>query len=373
VRVGWTDHLVALVGRSEAAAARLATGPPDRRAALALRARRDVARLSVRLDASPLTDETAGQVDAGLAPATAGSGPAPAATGGWAGALRLDTLPSQDVAAVEYANLLACADIEPDVAGFILERPLDALVRLHAEICRGLVDPALVGRPRRTEQAISDGAQGRLLYRAAEPDQVPGLLAGLEEWVRRSSAGLPALVVAGVVHERLLEWQPFEAGNGRLARAASRVLLRARGLDPDGLAVPERLLAADRGGYFAEVAATKRRRGDLTLWLERYGEALAAALETAADAVGTTTPTPSPPKRALVLAEELGPDGVVTLPDYAERAGVSPATARVELDRLAAAGVLRVQPHSRGSRYQRVPDARPGPGQDPDQERRAST
>jgi Fic family protein len=260
---------------------------------------------------------------------------------------------TQEVAAVEYANLLACADREPEIAAGLLEQPVEALAALHAEICRGLVAVDVLGRPRRSDQAIHDGAQGRVLYRAPDPETIPGLLGELATWITHGGAGLPPLVVAGVLQERLLEWQPFEAANGRLARAASRVLLRARAVDPEGVAVPERLLAADPAGYYAEVAATRRRGGDPSLWLERYGEALAAALEDAADAIAPPRAVPVP-ARAREVAEALGEGVLLTVREYAERARVTPATARADLRLLADEGVLTLEPRSRGLRYRRI-------------------
>lgn len=361
MRIDWTEHLIDLVGQSEAAAVRLALAPVERRAAAIAAARGESARLSARLDASPLTPETAAEVlareAAGLPtvdglPERPGSGSGSEATGGWARVLRLDGMQTQQVAAVEYANLLACFDVEAQVAETFLERPLEGLARLHAELCGGLVAPEVLGRPRRTVQAVHDGAQGSVLYRAARPSDVAGLLHELAQQITRRAAGLPTLALAGAVHERLLDLQPFEAGNGRLARSASRVVLRARGLDPDGLAVTERGLAADPTGYHAEVAAT-RRRGDLSLWLERYGEALVSALEGAAEALAPQ-PRPALPQRARAVADPLAPGEALTVRQYAERAGISVATARGDLRLLARAGIVELEPRSRGLRYRRT-------------------
>ena len=361
VRIAWTDHLVELVGQAAAAAARIAGAPDQARRALATSATREWARLSARLDGSPLTEETAAAIDAGAVPAALAArveaheakGPDP--SGGWATALRLDArhldqLETQDVAAIEYANLLTCAQLEPQLTQEFFERPRQALTQLHAAICRGLVAPDVLGRPRRTAQAVHDGAQGHVLYYAADPDTLPDLLDAFGRWLADDSATLPTLVLAGVVHERLLEWQPFEAGNGRLARAASRVVLRARGLDPDGLAVPERLLAADATGYYREVSATRRRRGELSGWLERYGEALVAGLESAAKAL-VCPPAVEVPRRAMAVIDGLAPPGTITLREYAEAAGVTFATARNELQTCVVAGVLERQPRASGLRF----------------------
>jgi len=355
VRVPWTDHLVTLVGRAEAAAARIRTADPAARATAAEAAARAAARASARLDASPLTDATADSVDRRLAEGRPPVDDAPPVTepgsgaAGWARALRLDGMETQDVAAVEYAGVLAAAAAEPDLAPAFLERPVETLRRLHALICRGLLDAEFLGRERATDQAVLDGAQGKVLYHLADPAALPGLLARLDAWVRGPSATVHPLAVAGAVHELLLAWGPFEAGNGRVARAAARLVLRGGGLDPDGLAVPETRLLADRTRYHGEVAATGRRRGDLGPWLERAGEAVVAALEEAADRLAPVA-MPRPPDRAVDVVAELPAGHGLGLREYAGRAGVTLATARTDLDALRRAGLVDTDAGTRGLR-----------------------
>ncbi|MEX2621760.1 MAG: Fic family protein [Egibacteraceae bacterium] len=357
-RVGGGGHLAALSADVDAVAARLAAVPAPARRAQAAVARRESARLSARLDASTLTDATATEVDQrlanGMAPvdgAADGVSPAARLVAGWAQTLKVDALATQEVAAVEYANLLACFDAEPDLAGVLADRPRAVLAELHTLVCRGLVDGAVAGRPRRTEQAVHDGAQGRVLYRAAPPGRLDGLLDGLAAWLTGPAETQPAVVVAGVVHGRILEWQPFEAANGRVARAASRLVLRARGVDPEGLAVAERLAAADPLAYHREVAASIHR-GDLGLWLERAAESVLDALVTAAEAVDPGG-APDPPVRATAVAHGLGPGAAITLADYAEAAAVPRATCREDLRALVVAGWMAPEPGTHGLRYRR--------------------
>jgi len=363
----WADPLVEVVAQVEFAAGRVAAAAPDARASLARRSRRRAALLSARLDASPLEAETAATVDdredRGLPltePAPVGEA-ASAPAGGWATALKLDGMRTQDVAAVEYAALLACFDAEPAISASFFESPLDGFDGLAVEVGRGLVAPAALGRLRRSQQSVSDGAQGRVLYHGPDPDRLPGLMEGLGEWLRTTAAGVPTVAVAAVVHERVLEWQPYEAGNGRIARAASRVVLRARGLDPQGVAVPEEGFAADALGYYAEFAATQRRRGDLSIWFERCGEALAAAFEEAAAALASTGGASEvaagwsgAAARGLDVVVALPPEAELTLPEYALQRGVSAATARIELRRHTAEGLLARAPGTRGLRYLRT-------------------
>lgn len=352
----YSHHLVGLVARAEAAATRLAATDPDRRAALVEPARREAAFLSARLDGSPLTPETAARVDGGEVPHLTHHSEADMGVG-WARALKLDRLETQEVAAVEYANLRAVVAHEEALAERCLAEPLDVLRHLHGIICQGLVDPAVVGRWRRTEQAVHEGGQGSVIYNAPAAELVEGAMADLVDWIRRRTLVLPPVITMGVVHERLLEIHPFEAGNGRVARAFARLVglgLRNGGaaIDPHGVAVPERQLWADATGYYAEVAATMRRQGDLSRWLERHTGATARALEVAADALDPR-PAPGLPERGRPVVAKLLPGRSTNLKAYAKDAGVDLRTARQDLAAFARAGVLVEVPGGGGLSFQR--------------------
>jgi hypothetical protein len=97
--------------------------------------------------------------------------------------------------------------------------PLQALARLHMLAAADQVDEDRLGRPR------ADAVVGPRLE----------LLAGLA--TGRTSA--PAPVVAAVAHGELLTLKPFGSADGIVARAVSRLVTIASGLDPHGLGVPE--------------------------------------------------------------------------------------------------------------------------------------
>ena len=354
LKLSYTHHLVSLVAETANLAGRLADLTPPQREQLLSTARRDSARLSARLDGSPLEPQTVAAVDRGewVRPE---AGLTAERAGGWASALRLDTMETQDLTAIEYANLCRTFDAEPELAEQLFDQPLVTLARLHGMICETLVEPEVIGRPRRTEQAVHDGAQGMVIFNAPDHETLPGLLEQLQQWLRgdgtEGSAAYPAPVVAAVVHERLLQWQPFEAGNGRVARAAARLVLRARGFDVDGLAVPERHWAADPTGYYYEVAATIRRRDDMGPWVERHLETLHTALLDTVRAVRPALRGPS--QRALALVEQLNPGEAITVSEYAGRAGISRETAGRDLRDLRIAGHLIGEPKSLGRRFRR--------------------
>ncbi|HEY0774059.1 MAG TPA: oxidoreductase [Nocardioidaceae bacterium] len=96
--------------------------------------------------------------------------------------------------------------------------PLQAFARLHTLAGKGVVDDAALGRPRDAASSARLTDLARLLVAPTEA---------------------PALVVAAVVHAELATLAPFESHNGIVARAAERLLLVARGVDPKSLVVPE--------------------------------------------------------------------------------------------------------------------------------------
>jgi len=97
--------------------------------------------------------------------------------------------------------------------------PLQALARLHMLAAADLVDGDRLGRPR------ADAEVGPRL------ELLAGLVTG------RTCA--PAPVVAAVAHGELLTLAPFGSADGVVARAVSRLVTIASGLDPRGLGVPE--------------------------------------------------------------------------------------------------------------------------------------
>jgi len=95
--------------------------------------------------------------------------------------------------------------------------PLQVLARLHTLAAADLVADDALGRP----------------APAAGPR-----LAALGQMLTAPSTA-PALVVAAVVHGEVATMGAFPEGAGVVARAASRLTLVTRGLDPAGVSVPE--------------------------------------------------------------------------------------------------------------------------------------
>jgi len=146
------------------------------------------------------------------------------------------------------------------------------LARLHAAAGAGWLPDADLGRVRWTGVAPRDLTG---LGAAPDGDAAAERLALLARTV--ATTRVPALVVAAVVHGELLALRPFTAGNGTVARAAARLLLCVRGLDPTGAVVPEVAWAATPHPYLAAAAqfATGTPDGVAT-WVVACADAVVA-------------------------------------------------------------------------------------------------
>lgn len=149
--------------------------------------------------------------------------------------------------------------------------PLQALAKMHTLVAVP-VTPDDVGRPRSgpPEDPLRLGI-------AVEPESVAPRLTDLARRLSMPTSA-PALVVAGIVHAELMALQPFTYGSGLVARAADRLVLCSRGLDPDNWSVPEAGLHEQGRPAYAR-ALRGYAEGDVVGWLRFYFAAMAAGTE----------------------------------------------------------------------------------------------
>jgi hypothetical protein len=140
------------------------------------------------------------------------------------GGLKLDEQPNASAASDPvFAGALRVAQAleggETTLVGVWQRAPLQALARLHMLAAADRVDEDQLGRPR------------------ADADVGPRL--ELLAKIVTGGSGAPAPVIAAVAHGELLTLAPFGSADGVVARAVSRLVTIATGLDPHGLGVPE--------------------------------------------------------------------------------------------------------------------------------------
>lgn len=136
--------------------------------------------------------------------------------------------------------------------------PLQAFARLHALAGKGDVDDASLGRP----------------VNAAGAERLNGLADTM------LSTKAPALLVAAVVHAELVSVAAFASYNGIVARAAERLVLVARGVDPASVVVPEAGHLALRAEYESNLRGYRDGgRNGLHAWLLYFTEAMTKAVD----------------------------------------------------------------------------------------------
>ncbi len=157
--------------------------------------------------------------------------------------------------------------------------PLQALARLHALAAADLADDARLGRPR------GDADVGRRLELLAE--------------VVTGGTQVPAPVLAAVAHGELLTLAPFGTADGVVARAVSRLVTIASGLDPHGLGVPEVYWMRHSGDYRAAARGFASGTPDgLAAWLVMSSRALHAGAREALSIAAAASSAASQQRKA---------------------------------------------------------------------------
>jgi hypothetical protein len=137
--------------------------------------------------------------------------------------------------------------------------PVQALARVHALAAGGTVPDADLGRP-------------------ASPDGVARLTALAAMLGQRTEA--PGLVVAALVHAEIVAAGAFTSHNGVVGRAAERLVLVARGVDPASVLVPEAGHAAEPEGYRSALHAYETGGANgVHQWLMYASQAFTRAAE----------------------------------------------------------------------------------------------
>lgn len=150
--------------------------------------------------------------------------------------------------------------------------PRQALARMHVVVAGDLgLDPDLLGRPRAAGAPVDDPLE---LGPAPDPLEVSARLDGLSRVVLATR--VPAVVVSAVVHGELLALRSFGTADGLVARAAARLVLVDRGLDPKAVSAPE-VGAVELQADYADSARAYVRAGPagVARWIVHCAAAVA--------------------------------------------------------------------------------------------------
>ena len=243
----------------------------------------------------------------------------------------------------------------------------------------GIVESGPRARPtqyRTAQNAIRESGSRSIIYLPPEAKDVPELMAGLVAWAAEAERqGLPAPLVAALVHYQFVTIHPYMDGNGRTGRLLSTFILHRAGYDLKGFYSLEEHYVADLGGYYGSLETHPhhnyymgRATADLTAYLEYFLSRMALtfqAVQKAAEAATRLEQSPMPdslrrldPRARRIIGLFASRETITSL-DVAGELGLSQRMARNLLARWTKEGWLEVADASRRARsYRLAPDLR---------------
>lgn len=134
------------------------------------------------------------------------------------------------------------------------QRALDeAVIReLHRRVLWNQGPLLTPGEYRKGENRIVD-ASGHPVFSTPSSGDVPDLMRDFASWLGTAADRHRPPVVAALAHLELVAIHPFNDGNGRTARAVSRMILVRHGYALNGLVSLDAQLDLDRPAYFAAI------------------------------------------------------------------------------------------------------------------------
>ena len=157
-------------------------------------------------------------------------------------------------------------------------------VRLLCEVHRLLLDGTRgtgkqPGKLRRSQNWIGGTRPGNAVFVPPPAQQVPELLAALEQFIHQAPAELPPLVKIALIHVQFEIIHPFLDGNGRIGRLLIAALLEHWQLLPEPLLYLSGYLKQHQMAYYRYLSNV-RTEGDWEGWVVFFLEGVAqAALE----------------------------------------------------------------------------------------------
>ncbi len=163
----------------------------------------------------------------------------------------------------------------------------NAVKKLHALVMGGGRKRVTPTAYRTVQNVIKESGTGRIVYLPPEPQDVPGLMASLSEWlIEAEREGIPCPIRAAIAHYQFATIHPYIDGNGRTARLLTTLVLRMGGYGLKGIYSLDEYYAKDLYGYYnALTIGTShnyymgRAKSDITKWVEYFIQGMAYSFE----------------------------------------------------------------------------------------------
>ncbi|GGK50061.1 Fic family protein [Nocardia camponoti] len=225
------------------------------------------------------------------------------------------------------------------------------------------------------QNVIREASTGRVVYMPPEAADVPGLMAGMFDWLNEQLAArvLPAPLIAALIHYQYATIHPYYDGNGRTARLLTTLVLHRAGYGLKGIYSLDEHYARNLTNYYTALTVGPshnyylgRADADLTEFVDYFCTSMAAALGSVRARATEVANTPTArhaddaavrrtldPRQRRVL-ELFRASREVTTADIASHLAVSPRTASTLARRWTETGFLMCENPSRRARSYRL-------------------
>lgn len=162
------------------------------------------------------------------------------------------------------------------------------------------------GLLRRSQNWIGGSRPGNAVFVPPPADQVPSLLAQLEQFIHsESNSNLPPLVKIALVHAQFETIHPFLDGNGRIGRLLIAVLMEHWQLLPEPLMYLSGYLKQHQSEYYQRLSSI-RTGGDWEGWVEFFLEGVAVAAAQAERGILNVASLIASDRRRLLASSKAG-------------------------------------------------------------------
>lgn len=191
----------------------------------------------------------------------------------------------------------------------------------------------------------------RVHFEAPPADRLEAETSQFLHWANEDSKE-PALIKAGLAHLWFVTLQPFDDGNGRIARAISDLLLARADGSPQRFYSLSAQIQRERKAYYDILERTQKRSVDVTEWLVWFLDSLQRAVDQAENTLHAVlvktrfwqrwASTPLNERQLKLLNKLIDSfEGKLTSSKWAAIAKCSPDTALRDINELLTRGVLR--------------------------------
>src|SRR5437660_2028089 len=146
------------------------------------------------------------------------------------------------------------------------------VLKLHRIMAGEVMDQGMAGQYRTIRVRVGS-------YVAPPPERVRLMMSDLLEWWNKDAPKISPILSSAIVHHRFETIHPFADGNGRAGRMLSLWELYRRGFDNHHIFSIDEFYWENRPRYYAALDKVRKKKDDLTSWLEYSAEGLRLTLE----------------------------------------------------------------------------------------------